>query len=258
METWEKIGRKVIILDYDNVRDYISEDDYKLLMHTKHHFTLPQIGDAVRVMVLHKQRRGIWLDVDTVIAGGFKELEDAAVGSGLALIDKHIGFIIADNSSILDRWHAELVKKMDHDTYTHVSLLKRVWRTAKMAKYTLCNQPEKIEVLLSYIRNDIGWDYLGNAIVNPMLADATRKEYYNLAKTIPYERLLPESAARYDTPYDRYVNFYFNEKDDVKISSPMITLHNSWTPDDYKALSRKQILADKRRLSKILQKNVIK
>jgi hypothetical protein len=262
MKTWDTLGYEIVLLDYTNLSKYLDRDDYDLLMRVKHHFSLLQIGDAIRVMLLNKYQTGIWMDCDTIITGGFKEIEKLTAGKELAMVGRHIGFIYANHSRIIHDWYKELVRKMDYGTYrrTHVSFARRVYWALKMAKFTICGEPEKIKGYQKALSVPIGWDYLGNSIVDTLIDDAKPHEYCDLTAEIPYEYFVPESMLKIKTegrlPRARYQTYYFEPAPEdfaMPKAGAFIYLHNSWTPDDYKQLSEEQVLADNRVLSRILK-----
>lgn len=67
MQTWKKFlpDFPITILDNSNLKDYIDINFYGSELFGGS-FTLPQIADAVRVMIL-KEYGGIWFDADTLI-----------------------------------------------------------------------------------------------------------------------------------------------------------------------------------------------
>jgi len=253
MKTWEKTGCKVILLSYDNLANYLRPKDYRLLMKNKHYYSPPQISDAVRVMVLDKHKSGIWMDCDTIVADDFKKIALISSGSELTMVAKHLAFLSVDNSKIIHAWYKSLVKKLDRRK--RFSLVRRVYWKIKTIKYLLFRQTDGIERINNIIYESPEWDYLGNSIINDLIDHASAEEYRDLVAHMPYQSFLLEARDKHQTPYDRYVNYYFHArvKRVPKITAPFVYLHNSWTPDEYKKLSTKQILSDQRPLSRLLQ-----
>ena len=74
VETWKKFlpGFPITILDNSNIRNYIDIDSYGANLFSGK-FSLPQIADAIRAMLLEKYG-GIWFDLDTVVLNGSAQL----------------------------------------------------------------------------------------------------------------------------------------------------------------------------------------
>ena len=66
LDTWKKYlpEYEIIILDYDNLNDWIGKNYYNKVLYEK--FSLPIQADAIRCAVLCKYG-GVWMDIDTVV-----------------------------------------------------------------------------------------------------------------------------------------------------------------------------------------------
>jgi hypothetical protein len=267
LDTWQRLGREIVMLDNSSLDQYLSKRELKILRETRHFYSLPQYADAVRVMILHHYG-GIWMDLDTVILSQkeFRAIEELKSKTELLMIDRHIGWIWASkNSQIMNKWYRQLMSKLDFNKYklNRDGFMRKIWRIIKTMKYMLFNEPDKMRILIDYINEPkIGWDYLGNSIVNDLLDTASEEEYISLTTVWPYVSFVPESATwdknvgDTDKP-SKYQMFWFGKttKSGRKIasSSPLVYLHNSWTPEKYKKMNSTVFLKSKIRLAEILR-----
>lgn len=256
LATWQALGREVTILDNSSLPQYLSRKEMRLLTRNQHFYSLPQYADAVRVMILHRYG-GIWMDVDTIVVdpARFRRVEQLKQEAELLMIERHTGWIWASkNSHIIKLWYKKLVTKINFDKYKlgRDNLLRKYWRVIKFAKYSLCNEPNKIQELANYInRPSVDWDYLGNSILDDLIDAADKKQYRSLTETAPYHNFIPESAIwekKYrDDPNKpkKYSDFYFAKKvkdTGVFKDSFIVCLHNSWTPSQYKRMSAEDFI----------------
>jgi len=104
---------------------------------------------------------------------------------------------------------------------------------------------EEAQIKLKNIPNPIVWSYFGNSIVNPILADDKfRNEYYIIDRSASGNILESTIFPNFDKKDSElnYKEFYFNKfiqisQEAVKlVSCGVISLHNSWTPNQYKKI----------------------
>ena len=90
------------------------------------------------------------------------------------------------------------------------------------------------------------WAIMGNAFTDPYLKQHTEIRIGNI-----YDYLLEtrDDADR----YDKYLDYYFGRSLEPELP-PMIMLHNSWTPEWYRELSRDNVLHHGCTLSNILRR----
>ena len=100
------------------------------------------------------------------------------------------------------------------------------------------------------------FDYLGNAIIDPLLENITNKNFCRIeSKTINAfpETIFIKNFSK--TKKQKYREFYF-EKGDPRIilnsTKYIILLHNSWTPSKYKNMTEEEFLAQDILISKLL------
>jgi len=96
---------------------------------------------------------------------------------------------------------------------------------------------------LENIPDTIDWSYFGNSILNPILADEKYKNnFYIIDRSISGNILESTIFPDFDNvdPINNYRNFYFNEFIQISnevlklITCGVVSLHNSWTPNQYK------------------------
>ena len=223
-----------MILDYKNVKDFLGETLYSLIIFKN--LPLPIQADAIRVALL-KKYGGIWMDVDTIITNG-KFLEELKNYETVMLGDEkykaqNIGFIFASkNSSIINQWLLEIINKL------------KIYRQINL------NQNKKRKKL------KVKWNYLGNEIIDRISKNITSKKFFRLDRN--KMNAFPENK-RYENSslsnFEKYQKLYFQKGEPHSILNNVkgiILLHNSWTPFEYKVMSQKEFLASDILLSHLL------
>lgn len=183
-------------------------------------FTLPQIADAVRVHVL-RDNGGYWLDADTIMIGD--ELPEETIMGNPSIRLNTIGFLHAKkpHEDMFDEWAAYQDRAIANPAY------------------------------------DTRWDILGNRFTDPYLIEHREIPIASVRDRWAETYMIPDCKRLY-----AYQQFYFNEKyhlSDLR-ETDMLMLHNSWTPDWYKKLTRGQVLKSNCTMSNVLQevlKNVV-
>ena len=106
---------------------------------------------------------------------------------------------------------------------------------------------DKVIADLSY---DFRWDVLGNRYTDYYLLEHREVPIANVSNRWAETYMIPECTRLYS-----YQKFYFNDKyhlSDLR-ETDMLMLHNSWTPDWYKKLTREQVLESKCTMSNVLR-----
>ena len=108
-------------------------------------------------------------------------------------------------------------------------------------------------------------DYLGNLIFNSIVKDCKEKELLqiNALKMFAFpEKILIKKNIKAQLKYQR---FYFSKGNPKKIidkiidnSKGIIMIHNSWTPDKYRKMSKKDFLKQDILLAHLLRKIIRK
>jgi len=160
IKTWKKIlpEYEIIILDYNNVRDYLGENLFDTIICKN--MSLQMQSDAIRVAIL-KKYGGIWMDADTILINRyffneFKNNELVMIGDE-KFKTQHIGFIFASlNSTILHEWLNKII--------VNINFFKQINNVTK--KSLILNQ----------------WDYLGNQIIDPLIKNFSCNKFFRLDK----------------------------------------------------------------------------
>lgn len=233
-KTWIKNipDAEIHIINYDNIEYYLG-DTYSLDQIKK--ISLAMQSDIISAAILEKFG-GLFLDLDCIVTKDiFKILESLSSESKL------IAFGYPPNRGI----HLAIL----YSSRPNNPILAQ-WR--KTAQDRLKDLPEKYN-----------WDFFGNSILNPLLKN---EEYQNdflvIDRTesgnILESKLMLDSTGQNAKEF--YKNFYFNKylKVDVDVlelvTYGVISLHNSWTPTDYKAIKDIDIiLKDERNISQLLK-----
>ena len=213
IKTWEKFipNSEINILNYSNIRKFIDIDFYGQELFSGK-YSLPQISDAIRCMLLEKHG-GLWLDCDTIILNKdfikyFKsEAPITFFGNSLART-VCIGLINApEHSDFMKFWMNGVKGKLDN-----------------------------------FQKGKDFWAYLGNSIIYTYV-----KEHKNEIKVfdLVQEGVMPEKIGAPGTiPHpDLYIDYYFRKKfhlSDIKAS--FVMLHNSWTPKVFKEMKEADFL----------------
>lgn len=242
IKTWEKYlpQYKINILDYEKAKEYIGEKLFSKIVCKN--MTMRVQADAIRVALLNKYG-GIWLDTDTIVFNGkffeqFRNYELAMIGENKKKI-QYIGFIYANNSSLIKIWLNQIIDRIKYYKY----ILSNKQNTKSWN-----NSWDKVNSLF----------YLGYHIINPLLKNITDKRYFRLdsssINTFP-ERTLFKNISSDDLKL--YKIFYFEKGDPeiiIKKSKGFILLHNGVTPKKYKDMTEAEFLNEDILLSKLLSK----
>ena len=236
IKTWKKFlpEYEIMILDYKNVKDYLGETLFSLIICKD--LPLPIQADAIRVALL-KRYGGIWMDVDTIITNGkfleeIKNFELVMLGEE-KYKSQNIGFIFAiRNSSIMNQWLTEIINKV------------------KIYKQINLNQNKKRKKI------KVNWNFLGNEIIDRLAKNITTKKFFRLDRNkinaFPEIKFYENSSL---TKFQRYQQLYFQKGEPHSLLTQVkgiILLHNSWTPFKYKVMSQKKFLSTNILLSRLL------
>jgi hypothetical protein len=237
MRTWEKFlpDYEVILLDYSNLEQWIGKDCYDKILYQN--FRLMIQADAIRCAVLRRWG-GVWFDTDTIVTS--EKIRDLLRPEAeFILLGTHIGFIVArKDAAILRSWEAGIRRKLE------------VYKRYK--KYLgFCNSFPKFP-LTRYMHR---WNFLGNSILARPLSQADAKSFKSIDKMAV--NALPELSgySGRNRPEENYAGFYFGEHpiEAAVRNGGLIYLHNSWTPEKYKAMSEEEFLRQNVTLAGILR-----
>ena len=237
IKTWKKFlpEYEIKILDYKGVKEYLGESLFDSIIYKN--MSLQIQSDAIRVAILQKYG-GIWMDVDTIITNRKFLNELKKNKSELVMIGdekckiQHIGFIFASaNSTILTEWLNQIIININNAKQTN-------------------NMTKKLETLTL-------WNYLGNGIIDPLVRNTSSTKFFRLDKyklnVFPELKFFGNSTLNV---IDKYIKFYFRKGKPEQILNDIkgiIMLHNSWTPNNFKSMSKKEFLEKDIFLSKLFK-----
>jgi len=219
IKTWKKNikNSEVHIINYSNLHLYLSEEEAYEIELLKQ-IRLPMQSDILSAAILEKFG-GLFMDVDCIVTADLFEIfnsisAEKLIGFGRGGGDKksmHLAVLYSKNpkNPILTKWKQE-------------------------AQIKLKNIPEPMD-----------WSYFGNSILNPILSDKKFEKYsYIIDRSISGNILESTVLPNFDKidPLENYRAFYFNEFIQISpevvnlVSCGVISLHNSWTPTEYKSI----------------------
>ena len=273
MDTWRKYLTRydIVVLSYANLDRYVTPGTYDIDALKK--LPLGVLKDAILAAVLC-EHGGVFMDADTIVTGDIAPIVARLSRAEIVLFNVHLGFVAARRRApILRRWTRDaqqrLIRLGETDDfggdffYVGNSILAEIMDD--MARSSIIGRA--IETIR---RRQEDWPGLARSawsrIVDPVWA--RRKGLF--FRTIYRRHLTMLDRKKYgfmaELAYygtngvghaDDYRKFWFEEKLDVeRVFNPqqtVIGLHNSWTPDWYKALSEKEVLENDCLLSKTLR-----
>lgn len=233
MQTWhENIpDLEVVIINHDNLFKWI---DPFFNMRALDILAPSMQSDIVEFAVLY-QHGGIFLNADTIITGDiFEELEKFGR-------NKVYFFGYPEDKSV------------------HLAFITCMKARNKALLSCVEQEKELLRTLFEKGTLDVGWDTFGKAIVNNVAGDETLTDYVRVLDRTETGAILEAGFMNNSNQFNNYIDFYFNNRDIPlekvleKIKFGAVLLHNSWTPEEYKALPREEILASGCILSKLLK-----
>lgn len=201
---------EIHIINYSNLDQYI-DGVYDLELLKK--IPLAMQSDIISAAVLEKFG-GLFLDIDCIITEDiflfFKDLpKNKLIGFGREGKGIHLAVLYANqpNNIILTKWREAAQEKLNN------------------------------------LIEDYGWDYFGNSILDPLIEDKEFKDSFLIidrteSGNILESKLMIDSNLR--NAKDYYKNFYFNRNFSINenvlsnVGFGIISLHNSWTPIEFK------------------------
>lgn len=210
-------------------------------------FTLPLQSDIAAVAVM-AEHPGMFLDADTLILPGFRPegYQDAWLtmyGDPSLQVGLHATnffFTSRPENPVLAAWLDEANRRIMAQT-SGLTAMKWALRKALRGK------PPRV-----------GWNYLGNGILDPLLA---AREH---ADAIDLRDLHGRGYGQTDAFSDRYahvngyVDFWYDP--DIPVDEVLagaldnaVGLQHSWTPDWYSALDRDGVMADPSLISRMIR-----
>ena len=243
METWKGClpGYATVVLDYDSLCDWLTKAEQEEILCRK--MTLAMQSDCIRCAVL-KKHGGIWMDADTVLV---KPLDERFSAADCAIVARRQNGHLVHYAAYINAAKPEAKFLVDW----HKALVPRVAKAEKFRSSWLTRVLHHEEWKL--IRR---WNYCVNAIIDPMADTAVPKDYAWIDKdaifAVPEEELMTTGI----DAVAAYQKYWFEPGgiDDVlNRCAGMIMLHNSFTPDSYRAMTADEFIVTDTRLAALLR-----
>ena len=283
MKTWARVlpAEDIVVLNYTNLREYVGNVlDVEMLRRVP----LMVQKDAVMVAVLHRHGGG-FLDADTLAVRDIAPLLALLDGTEIVMFFLHIGFMAArPRARLLDRWLSLINDRLAAlrqpatdfleipSDYLGNSLLYAVMddiiRSAARKPLPIAAVDLGISLAQRLVRVD-GRGSRFARLVNGVLWRRRilyfRTRYRDYLTSLERDRyaFMPERLHDRRHPRvladlaDEYRRFWFESSAGVdralRDDQLLIALHNSWTPDWYKQLSEREVLAHPCLLSRTLR-----
>lgn len=226
VETWKRFipNHEIKILDVDeflSCTELKGSELWKLLTSGKCSWAV--ISDFIRMEILSKYG-GVWMDIDTIVTGESfaKDIIDKA--------DLGINTVFGNEGGVFS---AFIISGAE----------------SEFLKHARERQHEKI-MNLNEVKDNVGWDYLCYSVILPYF-----RSHRNEFNVIDASRFLPEKRFLSTDSWHQYRDFYFTQR--MKLSdipqTPIIVLHNSWTPAEYKRSTVEEIMSKDCTMSNILR-----
>ena len=228
IKTWEKYipDLKLIVINEKNVSEYLSGD---IALDSFNKLSLPQQSDVVSVAVLSKFG-GVFIDADTIMT---KDVTDY-------ILDKRSNVFYSFGYPDKYAIHLAIMWCMEKNN----PILVRWYETIK----------SKMEGLPKYIK----WDYVGNSIIKDILNEEEYKEHFEIIDRSSSGNIIESVFRPSVDSFKAYTEFWFGSEttspEEIinKANAGAISLHNSWTPYDFKRKSLEDVIDSNNTLSGLL------
>lgn len=245
LETWRRnlCDYEVEVLDYERLGEYLSSEEIESVLCRE--MSLAMQADCIRAALL-KKHGGIWLDADTIAV---KPMDAKLFNADVVMISSrregvivnYGAFIYAarENTAFMNEWHRQILPRVELAKKLYGSMARRI-----------CHPRQWKEVRK--------WNYVENAIIDPLATKAKAGEYATIDKALAYalpeEDLLVNGQAK--NPLEAYRKYWLSDGEIDEImerTMSIIMLHNSFMDDGYRKMSEQEFLATPTRLAKLLK-----
>ena len=259
MSTWQTAlpHAEIVRISHRTMADFVG-DAYDLELLKR--FPLASQSDAIAVAVLHRHG-GLFMDADTILTGAPLPVLDSSPSNTLTMFGRpgqaraHMAFLHSGTPehSFLEAWLVEVQRRL--------SRFSR-WRSVPLMLTGLRDSLSPVRRLARLLGPaGVKWNYLGNGILNPLLAGRPFDADVRIFDRTRSGFILESAFSRSNDPTADYLDFYFTNRysaDEVlaRNTCGVIGLHSSLTPRAYKLASRDDVLSTDNLLSDILRKTV--
>ena len=209
-------------------------------------------SDCIRCAIL-RQHGGIWIDADTIITNG-------NIFNKISSTDCHM--IGRKNDGVL--YGAFIYTKAPYTDFINEWFNKLV---SHVATYRFCTKFKKPKFLFNKLYNKTrNWDWCVNAIIDklPQKILPPKFDYTDKDEIGALPEFLSPMAKNIKSVTDKiqlYRDFYFKSGDPdsaIKNTHGIILLHNSWTPNEYKNMTKEEFMKSDTMIAKLLKKVLAK
>jgi len=276
METWTLNipDYEIVVLNYSNLDSYIKKGTYDMAVLKKLDLNVQK--DAILAAVLN-EHGGVFMDVDTIVTRDISPIVRNLSRTEVVTFNLHLGFVAArPNSRLLTPWTKEAGKRLAQLGEGASGVVTPGWDYLgnSVLADVMTNMVRDSSVGRAYEniqQRRPAWPFWARAVWRRFCEPiwARRRGIFFRTGYRKYLRMLDRKrygfiaeAAFYGRtgmiPSEQYRKFWFEEKLDVanvfRGKQRLIGLHNSWTPEWYKALSEKEVLENDCLLSKTLRR----
>lgn len=273
METWKRNlgGYEIVVLNYANLEGYLPSTTYDLAVLKRLPFALQK--DALLAAVLC-EHGGVFMDIDTIVTRDIAPVLANLSRAEMVLFDVHIGFAAARRGARVPcRWKRHVQERLLRlsesgagapdfnylgngplaevmEDMADASIAGRIYQRLRKQEE---NWPRAARGAWRRLVEPVWARRKGlffRTVYRKYLTMLDRKQYGFMAELAHYGT----SGADHIADYRK---FWFEENLDVRyVFSPkqcVIGLHDSWTPEWYRALSEKEVFEKDCLLSKTLR-----
>lgn len=284
IETWRIYlpQHKVWVIDYDNLDEILGVHFFDKSILVK--LPLAMQKDAIMVAIL-QQRGGVFMDADTIAVRSLGPICERLRQNEVVMFGAHCAFIAArPKSKLLGFWLQEIHRRMHRISSGEERLDQLRWdfignaaldcaQNALLAEKKLIGMIRGVMVSLSCVLRE--WagvgsyapfrDFMMRAAnsIDARSKNILLKSFYrqNLAILSPVDDGFISEGKIFKGkgmgPKEKYIRFWFGNHLDVQYvfsdKQAVIGLHNSWTPQWYKDLSRADVLRHHSLLSRTIR-----
>ena len=230
LQTWfeHMPDLELVIINYANLHEWTGDViDYKRFL-----LLPPSMQKDIVSMLTLVRHGGIFMDADTIVTKDIFQEAEKIPPDKLAMFGNASGF-----------HHAILISQLPNNKFISTA--------ADIA----------VERLNGIIEegDSLQWDYFCNSISNSVYKDEALRDCLQILDRTETGNILESHYFLGSAPGEQYLSFYFGNHDiDLdealsKVKFGAISLHNWWTPEEYKKLTLEQVVESDTMLSRILK-----
>ena len=245
IKTWRRNipGAQVILINHENLKEYSGG---RVEVERLKAFSLPLQSDVAAISVL-AERPGLFLDADTIIFPGFdlsrfSESKLTMFGDPIHWENHATNFFFSPHAGnpLLLEWLLNANRRIE--TQTQGGQKMRWWLRRKVTGKAI----------------RVPWNYLGNAIIDPLLKDKRFEESICLRDSAKRGYVQTQHFSERHDRINSYHDLWFGTNiQPIEVFEAAkdyaVCLQNSWTPAWYSALDPDEVLADRHLVSRVIR-----